>query len=251
MGRPAPMTLTLNDRGRNGGTGTGAASARDAGVVDAGMGCDAGMGVGARVGAEAHARAQNESSAGRICIPDRSIERRKLPFFPELDADSSQRAHILRRERASLPTDRDEPAAPLTGTAYVRHKAAMSNSDRAALGVSSAWIQVAILTFVVGFGILGYLAYRVYAEHPPVPGATVAEDGAVLFTRDDVFRGQLVFGRYGLMEYGTIFGHGAYLGPDFTADYIERAREVMQRHYAARGAGDAAARVLDDFKVNR
>ena len=127
----------------------------------------------------------------------------------------------------------------------------MPRSSRSALSVSPAWLQVAILTFVVGFAILGYLAYRVYAEHPPVPRTTVAPDGAVLFTRDDVFQGQLLFEKYGLMEYGTIFGHGAYLGPDFTADYIERAREAMLRDYAARGVSDAAARVVEDFKTNR
>jgi nitric oxide reductase subunit B len=110
---------------------------------------------------------------------------------------------------------------------------------------------VAVLTFLVGFAILGYLAYRVYADHPPVPRATAAPDGAVLFTSDDVFSGQLVFEKYGLMEYGTIFGHGAYLGPDFTADYIERAREAMRRYYAAHGATDPDARVLADFKSNR
>jgi nitric oxide reductase subunit B len=127
----------------------------------------------------------------------------------------------------------------------------MPRSSRSALSVSPAWLQVAILTFVVGFAILGYLAYRVYAEHPPVPRATVAPDGAVLFTRDDVFQGQLLFEKYGLMEYGTIFGHGAYLGPDFTADYIERAREAMLRDYDARGVSAAAARVVEDFKTNR
>src|SRR5262245_8398957 len=122
---------------------------------------------------------------------------------------------------------------------------------RAPLAVSRAWIQVAILTFVVGFAILGYLGYRVYGEHPPVPGATVAPDGAVIFTADDVFQGQLVFQKYGLMQFGTIFGHGAYLGPDFTADYIERARAPMRRYHVARAAADADARVVDDFKTNR
>ncbi len=126
-----------------------------------------------------------------------------------------------------------------------------SATVRAPLAVSPAWIQVAILTFVVGFAILGYLAYRVYAEHPPVPRLTTAPDGTVVFTREDVFEGQLLFGEYGLMEYGTIFGHGAYLGPDFTADYIERARESMRRYYSARGVGDVDRRVVDDFKMNR
>ena len=127
----------------------------------------------------------------------------------------------------------------------------MARSARPALVVSQAWIQVALLTFVVGFAILGYLAYRVYAEHPPVPRAVCAEDGNVLFSGEDVFQGQLLFEKYGLMEYGTIFGHGAYLGPDFTADYIERARAIMRGYYATHAVTDADARVLADFKTNR
>jgi nitric oxide reductase subunit B len=127
----------------------------------------------------------------------------------------------------------------------------MTRIVRSPLVVPRVWIQVALLTFVIGFAILGYLAYRVYADHPPVPRKAIATDGIELFSRDDVFRGQLVFEKYGLMEYGTIFGHGAYLGPDFTADYIERAREIMGRFYVAHGATDPAPRVADDFKINR
>ncbi len=44
-----------------------------------------------------------------------------------------------------------------------------------------------------------------------------------LFTGADITAGQEIFFRNGLMEYGSIFGHGAYLGPDFTADYLHRA----------------------------
>ncbi|HVW24791.1 MAG TPA: cbb3-type cytochrome c oxidase subunit I [Polyangiaceae bacterium] len=124
-------------------------------------------------------------------------------------------------------------------------------SDRSSLGISTAWTQLAMLTFVIGFGILGYLAYRIYAEHPPVPAVTVAPNGETLFTRDDVFRGQMLFGQFGLMEYGTIFGHGAYLGPDFTADSIERERAAMRAYYVGQGAVNADARVVDDFKTNR
>jgi nitric oxide reductase subunit B len=31
------------------------------------------------------------------------------------------------------------------------------------------------------------------------------------------------------MEYGSIFGHGAYLGPDFTADYLHRAAVAVRK----------------------
>jgi nitric oxide reductase subunit B len=124
-------------------------------------------------------------------------------------------------------------------------------TTRAPLLVSRAWIQVALLTFAVGFGLLGYLAYRTYADAPPIPAKVVAEDGTVLFTGDDVTAGQLVFEKYGLMEHGSLFGHGAYLGPDFTADYIERARESMDRVHASEGLVAAADHTRRDFKTNR
>jgi nitric oxide reductase subunit B len=127
----------------------------------------------------------------------------------------------------------------------------MRRSDGSVREFPAAWIHAALLTFVIGFAILGYLAYRIYAEHPPVPAVTASESGETLFTRDDVFRGQMLFGSYGLMEYGTLFGHGAYLGPDFGADTIERSRVAMQRYYSARGALAADARVIEDFKTNR
>src|SRR5262245_41432241 len=123
----------------------------------------------------------------------------------------------------------------------------MHRLERSPLGLSSAWMQVALLTFVMGFGILGYLAYRIYAEHPPVPSITTTTSGATLFTREDVFRGQMLFGEYGLMEFGTLFGHGAYLGPDFTADAIERSRISMQHYYARQGVVDVDAHVAGDF----
>jgi nitric oxide reductase subunit B len=59
--------------------------------------------------------------------------------------------------------------------------------------ISSLWCQVAMLTFLVGFAVLGYLAYRIYAEQPPVPRQVVREDGTPLFTGDDILAGQHIF----------------------------------------------------------
>jgi nitric oxide reductase subunit B len=56
----------------------------------------------------------------------------------------------------------------------------------------------------------------------------------------------MTFLRNGLMEYGSIFGHGAYLGPDFTADYLRRAALSVQKAYA----GDTA-KTARDFKESR
>ena len=128
----------------------------------------------------------------------------------------------------------------------------MSNSSRRMV-ISPLWLQVAVLVFLVGFAVLGYLAYRVYADRPPIPARVLDENGRVLFTAADVLAGQNVFQEFGLMQYGTIFGHGAYLGPDFTADYLHREAMAMRRSYLESGepALVVRVRVADELKTNR
>ena len=117
--------------------------------------------------------------------------------------------------------------------------------------VSRAWIQGAALVVLVGFFILGLLAYRTYAAGPPIPALVVAEDGSAVFSGEDVRQGQRIFLRAGLMEFGSVFGHGAYLGPDFTADYLRRSALRVTETYERRGERDVGARVVADFKTNR
>jgi nitric oxide reductase subunit B len=51
------------------------------------------------------------------------------------------------------------------------------------------------------------------------------------------------------MQFGSVYGHGAYLGPDFTADYLHRQAELMKQDYG--GGGDAAERVRRELQANR
>ena len=97
------------------------------------------------------------------------------------------------------------------------------DKPRRTMVISKAWFQASILTFLFGFAVLGYLAYRISWDHPPIRKEVRAADGAVLFTGDDVMAGQHLFQKYGLMQLGTIFGHGAYLGPGFAAQYPHSA----------------------------
>ncbi|WP_243361116.1 nitric-oxide reductase large subunit [Fundidesulfovibrio terrae] len=64
--------------------------------------------------------------------------------------------------------------------------------------------------------------------------------GQVVFTGQDVIEGQQVFLKYALMENGTIWGHGAYLGPDYSAQYLHTlglaanrllAKKIFQRDF--------------------
>ena len=101
--------------------------------------------------------------------------------------------------------------------------------------LSPWWRRSAIVTIVLCFCVLGWLAKLTYSGAPPIPERVVGPDGAVLFTNADITAGQQVFLRYGLMENGTIWGHGAYLGPDFSAEYLhtlalDAERTVAERH---------------------
>ena len=75
--------------------------------------------------------------------------------------------------------------------------------------------------------------------------------GRVLYTGRDIQRGQQVFLHNGLMEYGSAFGHGAYLGPDYTADYLRRASDLVMRAYGGAASDAAARRTIEDFRTNR
>ncbi len=117
--------------------------------------------------------------------------------------------------------------------------------------VSKAWIQAVAVVLLFGLFVLGLLAYQTYTGEPPIPLKTVDPSGRVVFTGDDVTAGQQVFLRHGLMEYGSVFGHGAYLGPDFTADYLHRAALLALDQYKAAGSDRARDQVIADFKTNR
>ncbi len=125
------------------------------------------------------------------------------------------------------------------------------NSDRKMI-ISPIWLLVAVLTFVCGFIVLVKLAFVLERDAPPVPARVTGPAGRVLRTRGDIRTGQHVFQKYGLMQLGTIFGHGAYLGPDFTAQYLHHAGQAMLDHYAGQRLkpGEAQARVRADFKTN-
>src|ERR1051326_2656945 len=127
----------------------------------------------------------------------------------------------------------------------------MDEVRRRELLVSKAWIQAVVVVVLFGFFVLGLLAYRTYSGEAPIPGRVVDPEGGLLFTREDIVSGQEVFLSNGLMEYGSIFGHGAYLGPDFTADYLHRAALIAIDQYGGANSDQAARLTSQDFKSNR
>ncbi len=117
--------------------------------------------------------------------------------------------------------------------------------------VPSGWWQAAVLVVLFGFTILGILAYLTYTDEPPIPREVVGPTKRVLFSGEEIRRGQQVFLSNGLMQYGSIFGHGGYLGPDYTADYLHRAALDVERMYGGPHSDRAATRTVEDFRTNR
>jgi nitric oxide reductase subunit B len=115
--------------------------------------------------------------------------------------------------------------------------------------ISKGWVQAVALVVLIGFFILGLLAYRTYQAKPPVPARVIDESGEVLFTGKDVSRWQQVFLENGIMEYGSVFGHGAYLGPDYTADYLRRSSERVS--FGGAESDSAVQATIEELRTNR
>jgi nitric oxide reductase subunit B len=104
----------------------------------------------------------------------------------------------------------------------------MEETSRTATVLSPWWRHTAILVMIVGFSVLSFLTVLTYTNAPPIPDKAVDAVGHVVYSGDDIRKGQEVFFKYGLMEHGTLWGHGAYLGPDYGAEYLHRLSEVTR-----------------------
>jgi nitric oxide reductase subunit B len=82
------------------------------------------------------------------------------------------------------------------------------------------WTLIAILT--ITFAILGLSGVEVYRQAPPIPAKIVTTSGTELMTREDIMEGQAAWQSVGGMQLGSIWGHGAYQAPDWSADWLHR-----------------------------
>ncbi|MDT8393274.1 MAG: nitric-oxide reductase large subunit [Bacteroidales bacterium] len=89
-----------------------------------------------------------------------------------------------------------------------------------------------ILVLLISFGILGYYGREIYREAPPIPAKVITSDGRVIFTSSDIKDGQNIWQSIGGQEVGTIWGHGAYKAPDWTADWLHREALFILNYWA-------------------
>ncbi|MGQ9694949.1 MAG: nitric-oxide reductase large subunit [Thermodesulfobacteriota bacterium] len=115
----------------------------------------------------------------------------------------------------------------------------------------------AIFSFIVAMAILLSGGYMAKEQLPPYPGKIVSPEGKILFTKKDIMSGQQVYQRYGLMDHGSVWGHGSQRGPDFTATTLHLLGEAIRKNLAAKEYNqpyaqlDSLARELIDVKVRK
>ena len=129
-----------------------------------------------------------------------------------------------------------------------------SNSEQK----SGLWKHGLLLTLLFGFTVMIVGGVMMYRSRAPIPDRVAGPDGSTLFTAADIQQGQDLFRKRGLMDYGTVLGHGAYLGPDYTAEALHLMTEAMRQErttgFATLGVGQKAAidaEIAQELKTNR
>ncbi|HEX5651064.1 MAG TPA: nitric-oxide reductase large subunit [Steroidobacteraceae bacterium] len=89
----------------------------------------------------------------------------------------------------------------------------------------------------LSFGILLFLGREIYLTAPPVPAAVKTTTGQTLFTEADIQTGREVWQTVGGQQLGSIWGHGGYVAPDWSADWLHREATGLLGLWAAREHG--------------
>lgn len=92
------------------------------------------------------------------------------------------------------------------------------------------WGLVGVL--VVTFTILGFFGSEVYKQAPPIFEEIKTAEGKTLYTKEEILTGQTVWQSIGGQQIGSIWGHGAYQAPDWTADWLHRELVNFQEIYS-------------------
>jgi len=94
------------------------------------------------------------------------------------------------------------------------------------------WFAFALVC-VFSFAILGWIGVRIYQEMPPIPDRVITTTGQEVIASGDIGRGQNVWQSLGGMQVGSIWGHGSYVAPDWTADWLHREAVFVLNTWAA------------------
>ena len=110
------------------------------------------------------------------------------------------------------------------------------------------WIGF-IAVMVISFSVLLYFGKEIYRQAPPVPLKVVKADGTELFSGQEIKDGQNVWQSLGGQEIGTVWGHGAYQAPDWSADWLHKEAVFILNGLAMKTEGVPYDKLRDERKA--
>ena len=110
------------------------------------------------------------------------------------------------------------------------------------------WIGF-ITVMALSFSVLLYFGREIYRQAPPIPIKVITTDGTVLFTGQNIKDGQNVWQSMGGQEVGTVWGHGAYLAPDWSADWLHKEAVYILNKLALKQDGIPYDQLSDERKA--
>ena len=118
------------------------------------------------------------------------------------------------------------------------------------MGKYAKYWYTLIGVLIVTFSLLGYYGMEVYRTAPPIPGKVLVQGSSEpLYTKDGILDGQTAWQSVGGMQLGSIFGHGAYQAPDWTADWLHRELLAWLELSAQKSYGKPFAQLVDDAQA--
>jgi nitric oxide reductase subunit B len=98
------------------------------------------------------------------------------------------------------------------------------------------WTWLGIIC-VLSFAVLGWVGTEIYLSAPPIPNQVAGSKGDVLFSEGQVQRGQQAWLSAGGQQVGSVWGHGSYLAPDWSADWLHHEALALREIWADKQFG--------------
>ena len=104
------------------------------------------------------------------------------------------------------------------------------------------WLPLLVI-FIISIAGVTMIGIHTYTEAPPIPSYSSSKN-EIVFSNEEVLKGQAIFQKYALMEYGSMFGDGANRGPDYTAEALHYVSRYMNDYYRSRLKNDSAGEFI-------
>lgn len=116
------------------------------------------------------------------------------------------------------------------------------------MNVKRLWYGLSAV-IILSFAVLLFYGREIYLKAPPIPQKVMSEEGKILFTHDDIQQGKQIWQSIGGQEIGSVWGHGAYVAPDWTADWLHREAVFILENWAKNDYNEVHENLDDEQKA--